>query len=1043
MLSAFYVGLGDHVSSPGPPRLYELVIWIMIRARVCARLSGSLVTAAGTCYAPFAHAYLQISTLCHYRRRYACHTMGRVGRPRDPGNLGLYEVLLPYEKAEGINTAAAIDSLEKYPRPINSLDDARKLIGVDDFVLALWANAFDAQPERAAPAKTSGTSRPTNVSGGLLDISISDEDDDDVDLRPLAQRLADHVAKAASVGAGASSTNRGSAARAQIGVPRSAASSTLEKGDSQHASASSAGYVALRPAQTAAPMGYPPVESLSSSDDSVIFLEDDVAASTTRLKATLAPSFKAPSSGASKGQAPALRAAAAQSPAASAAAAPSSSSVTVASASPAVGTATLRPAKRKAGAAARTLEEGDVSRTAALWACPCCDRGFQWALEGTGADRDDDDSDDEGSDGGSSARDDAGSGVARRGAWRCTAAGRRSAPGLAPPPSCGASESGAASSSAAPPQPPSHICSLDRSCWEVVLLIDDREVRNKINPTELQGRLQTRGVVCEVRRLELGDMLWIARRRAGAPRPPPVPPVPSASDTALAAANKDPSSPGDAKGKGPKAGKKRKAPPAGETDGDEEEASSSAKPAKAKPKRASAVAPLPPWEAVSADPEAGEWVLDFIVERKKVDDLAASVIDGRYEEQKARLASTGLRRVVYLVEGDPRSLAGTSSRGGGAGGGDDDVGGSQALGGSGGGGWRGGFGGGGGRGRGRGGRGGGGGHPGFEPGKGAAVVKRVLSALHSTAVHSGYQVARTRDFSDSVEYLVKLHHAVAALFAKACSCQLQGGSSASGGSFARGLRGVAGRANTSAAAAAVDAAFDSYAALAQHIQGFGSDGQVMLSQAAMAMSQAIEDTTAAAGNALWLIGGGASSAGGSAYSDGTPSPVSAAGNVGPPHLCRYDRCNLWGRPGLPRVVRSYREFKALSAKARAYTVRQLFGRMLRQINGLSENRALAVLERFPVPTALAAAFDAQPTTRAKMEMLASLPVRGQINGTLGPALSAAVYTAFNNRDAAPLPRAAGGQDAATGGSCSSSAGSAGAVAGAAGRGFSQEWDDEF
>ncbi len=46
-----------------------------------------------------------------------------------------------------------------------------------------------------------------------------------------------------------------------------------------------------------------------------------------------------------------------------------------------------------------------------------------------------------------------------------------------------------------------------------------------------------------------------------------------------------------------------------------------------------------------------EIVIDFIVERKKVDDLAASLEDGRYKEQKFRLRRSGLKNLVYLVEG--------------------------------------------------------------------------------------------------------------------------------------------------------------------------------------------------------------------------------------------------------------------------------------------------------------------------------------------------------------------------------------------------------
>ncbi|KAG8522612.1 LOW QUALITY PROTEIN: Crossover junction endonuclease MUS81, partial [Galemys pyrenaicus] len=47
----------------------------------------------------------------------------------------------------------------------------------------------------------------------------------------------------------------------------------------------------------------------------------------------------------------------------------------------------------------------------------------------------------------------------------------------------------------------------------------------------------------------------------------------------------------------------------------------------------------------------GELVLDHVVERKRLDDLCSSIIDGRFREQKFRLKRCGLRRRVYLVEG--------------------------------------------------------------------------------------------------------------------------------------------------------------------------------------------------------------------------------------------------------------------------------------------------------------------------------------------------------------------------------------------------------
>ncbi|XP_061566653.1 crossover junction endonuclease MUS81 [Cololabis saira] len=56
-------------------------------------------------------------------------------------------------------------------------------------------------------------------------------------------------------------------------------------------------------------------------------------------------------------------------------------------------------------------------------------------------------------------------------------------------------------------------------------------------------------------------------------------------------------------------------------------------------------------------PAGTELVLDFIVERKRMDDLCGSIIDGRFREQKFRLKRCGLRRPIYLVEGGGSAAA--------------------------------------------------------------------------------------------------------------------------------------------------------------------------------------------------------------------------------------------------------------------------------------------------------------------------------------------------------------------------------------------------
>ncbi|XP_007578873.1 crossover junction endonuclease MUS81 isoform X2 [Poecilia formosa] len=56
-------------------------------------------------------------------------------------------------------------------------------------------------------------------------------------------------------------------------------------------------------------------------------------------------------------------------------------------------------------------------------------------------------------------------------------------------------------------------------------------------------------------------------------------------------------------------------------------------------------------------PAGRELVLDYIIERKRMDDLCGSIIDGRFREQKFRLKRCGLRRPIYLVEGSSSSAA--------------------------------------------------------------------------------------------------------------------------------------------------------------------------------------------------------------------------------------------------------------------------------------------------------------------------------------------------------------------------------------------------
>jgi crossover junction endonuclease MUS81 len=64
------------------------------------------------------------------------------------------------------------------------------------------------------------------------------------------------------------------------------------------------------------------------------------------------------------------------------------------------------------------------------------------------------------------------------------------------------------------------------------------------------------------------------------------------------------------------------------------------------------------WVAKCNDPgllvrkgaEGDEVVLDWIVERKRLDDLVGSIKDGRFHEQKFRLRKSGIKNVIYIIE---------------------------------------------------------------------------------------------------------------------------------------------------------------------------------------------------------------------------------------------------------------------------------------------------------------------------------------------------------------------------------------------------------
>lgn len=141
---------------------------------------------------------------------------------------------------------------------------------------------------------------------------------------------------------------------------------------------------------------------------------------------------------------------------------------------------------------------------------------------------------------------------------------------------------------------------IDRdSDWEVVFLVDNRE---KDFPL-IQANMHAANISCDVCQLTLGDFLWIARKK-------------SIKDL--------------------------------DNYGNDYSSDSSAS-STISQKSGSTRSNVTSKHSLHLIPEV--IVLDCIIERKTGNDLADSIKDGRYEEQKQRLLTCGIKNVIYLVEG--------------------------------------------------------------------------------------------------------------------------------------------------------------------------------------------------------------------------------------------------------------------------------------------------------------------------------------------------------------------------------------------------------
>ncbi|PYH45554.1 crossover junction endonuclease MUS81 [Aspergillus saccharolyticus JOP 1030-1] len=97
--------------------------------------------------------------------------------------------------------------------------------------------------------------------------------------------------------------------------------------------------------------------------------------------------------------------------------------------------------------------------------------------------------------------------------------------------------------------------------------------------------------------------------------------------------------------------------------------------------------------------EGDEMMLDWIVERKRLDDLIGSMKDGRFHEQKFRLRRSGIKNVIYLIEEFTFSQ---------------------------------------------------------DPASTMKYDEMVVSAITSTQVVNGYFVKRTKNLDDSIRYLARM-----------------------------------------------------------------------------------------------------------------------------------------------------------------------------------------------------------------------------------------------------------------------------------------------
>lgn len=553
---------------------------------------------------------------------------------------------------------------------------------------------------------------------------------------------------------------------------------------------------------------------------------------------------------------------------------------------------------------------------------------------------------------------------------------------------------------------PYHVCGLSRHQWEIVLIMDQREVRTTSDRYYIAQKLRAARIPVDVRQLPLGDFLWVLRRKgvvlSKVPKishdfvsfvedesGKPLQWVPLSTVEQLYKLHKDDLASqvvtsmetmsisttvieGASKKQVSSKAKRivqsvRDVIPATFVQGVQTVADDLSAYPNASRRRKKMVNPH--FEAFLEEMKSmfspQEWMVEHIVERKAVSDLASSIKDGRYNEQKARLRASNMR-VTYLVEGNP----------------------DQAL-------------------------------PKWSQGGGHTISSLTIhSAMFSTSILSGFHVVNTVDLSDSISFLVAMHEAIEAYFFNTscaalceyqCSAQSQRtvqfqASSLPSAIPSRLLRGKESVAQPTVGLPPLAAHFSLARLDQERLEVQYCTGRKPHKHTGSATSDTdFRDNNSDIDIALSQLSQSASlgnvgTTHGARWFDSAPSKSQFV----PASECYLERCLLFRRKGLVQPLVTYPAWSELASRPRTFTVMQLWGRMLRQVQGVSDVRAQAIIERFPTPLALYRYLRSFPVPEASGPV-ALAEIRTFVHGgKLGPVLGRRLFETFYQLPTRPI-----------------------------------------